>query len=178
VTGIICGVDVSSATLAARIGRRALPPVSQQPHRHRRPVRSFCRAHQVELVAMEATGGYEKQPFRCSRNRAFPSAILNPRAVRQFASGMGLLEKTDAIDAGMIAWFAEVKKSQPLCLYPAGQQHCVPWSRACASSPRSAPRNSTSSGWSAIRRGQASFANCWPWSSPVRSTNWRPPSPL
>ena len=43
-------------------------------------------------------------------------AILNPRAVRQFAKSMGRLEKTDAIDAGMIAWYAETRESQPLCL--------------------------------------------------------------
>jgi transposase len=36
---------------------------------------------------------------------------------------MGRLEKTDQIDAGMIAWFAEVKNSPPLCLSPASQLH-------------------------------------------------------
>jgi transposase len=50
-------------------------------------------------------------------------AILNPRAVRKFAESMGRLEKTDAIDAGMISWYAEVKNSQPLCLAPRTQQH-------------------------------------------------------
>jgi transposase len=50
-------------------------------------------------------------------------AILNPRAVRQFAESMGRLEKTDRIDAGMIAWYAEVKQSPPVCLAPKSQQH-------------------------------------------------------
>jgi transposase len=49
-------------------------------------------------------------------------AILNPRAVRQFAEGMGRLEKTDRIDAGMIAWYAEVRQSRPVCLAPESQQ--------------------------------------------------------
>jgi transposase len=40
-------------------------------------------------------------------------AVLNPRAVRRFAEGMGLLEKTDRIDAGVIAWFAKVKRVVP-----------------------------------------------------------------
>ena len=35
---------------------------------------------------------------------------------------MGKLEKTDRLDAAMIAWFAEVKRSQPSVLAPAGQQ--------------------------------------------------------
>ena len=74
---------------------------------------AFCQAHQVELVAMEATGGYEQQAFAQLSEHGLPVAILNPRAVRQFAQSMGRLEKTDAIDAGMIAWYAEVKQSPP-----------------------------------------------------------------
>jgi len=36
---------------------------------------------------------------------------------------MGRLEKTDRIDAAMIAWYAEVKQSPPACLAPPSQQH-------------------------------------------------------
>jgi transposase len=48
----------------------------------------------------------------------------NPRAVRRFAEGMGLTEKTDAIDAGLIAWFAEVKRSTS-CPPPSPHQQMV-----------------------------------------------------
>ena len=44
--------------------------------------------------------------------RGLPVAVLNPRAVRRFAEGMGLLEKTDRIDAGVIAWYAETRRQQ------------------------------------------------------------------
>jgi len=83
----------------------------------------FCAQHGAELVAMEATGGYEQQAFAQLAQLDLPVAILNPRAVRQFAQSMGRLEKTDAIDAGMIAWYAEVKNSPPVCLAPDRQQH-------------------------------------------------------
>jgi transposase len=73
----------------------------------------------VELVALEATGGYEKQPFALLWAESVPVSILNPRAVRDFAKGMGMLEKTDGIDARIIARFAEVKGSGP----------CVPLSK-------------------------------------------------
>ena len=49
-------------------------------------------------------------------------AILNPRAVRHFAEGMGLLEKTDRIDAGIIAWFAQVKRVAAMAPLSAEQQ--------------------------------------------------------
>jgi transposase len=44
---------------------------------------------------MEASGGYEKQPFALLWAQGWPVALLNPRAVRRFAEGTGLLEKTD-----------------------------------------------------------------------------------
>lgn len=58
---------------------------------------------------MEATGGYERQPFAQLWAQELPVAIVNPRSVRCFAEAVGVLEKTDRIDAGMIAWFAQVK---------------------------------------------------------------------
>jgi transposase len=123
VTRIICGVDISSSSLEARLGRQgALTSFANNPEGIA-ALAAFCHAHQVELVAMEATGGYERQAFAGLSEQALPVAILNPRAVRRFAESMGRLEKTDAIDAGMIAWDAEVKQSPPLCLAPASQQH-------------------------------------------------------
>ena len=59
---------------------------------------------------MEATGGYEKLVHALLWSHGIPAAIVNPRAVRQFAQAMGFLEKTDRIDAGVIAWYAAVKR--------------------------------------------------------------------
>jgi transposase len=113
VTRIVCGVDISSASLKARIGRDGATGSFPNTAQGIAALAAFCHAHQVELVAMEATGGYEKQPFALLSEQGLGVAILNPRSVRRFAEGMGQLEKTDAIDAGLIAWFAEVKHSRP-----------------------------------------------------------------
>jgi transposase len=113
VTKIICGVDVSSDWLDARIGQDGpLERFANQPDGIA-ALAGFCRLHAVELAAMEATGGYEKQPFSLLWVHGVPAAIVNPRSVRQFAKGMGLDEKTDRIDAGVIAWFAQVKDIKP-----------------------------------------------------------------
>jgi transposase len=119
---MICGVDVSSAWLDASIGRTGTPQRFANTAEGIALLAAFCHQQQVDLVAMEATGGYERQPFQLLSEHGLLVAILNPRAVRQFAQSMGKLEKTDAIDAAMIAWFAEVKRSQPNALSPAGQQ--------------------------------------------------------
>lgn len=115
-TRIICGVDISSASLEARIGRGGAAGSFANTAEGIAQLATFCRTHEVELVAMEATGGYEQQPLALLSEQGLPVAILNPRAVRRFADSMGQMEKTDALDAGMIAWFAETKRSQPVCL--------------------------------------------------------------
>jgi transposase len=101
---------VSSEWLDARLGPQG---------EHRRVERSaegvsalaaFCRDHGVELVVLEATGGYEQLAFGQLWAQGVPCALVNPRSVRRFAEAMGLLEKTDRIDAGVIAWYAETKR--------------------------------------------------------------------
>lgn len=122
-TGIICGVDVSSQSLDARIGREGAFAQFPNTTEGVAALGCFCQAHRVQMVAMEATGGYEQRAFAGLSEQGLPVAILNPRAVRQFAQSMGRLEKTDRIDAGIIAWYAEVKKSPPAWLAPENQQH-------------------------------------------------------
>jgi transposase len=123
VTRIICGVDVSKDSLEARIGPEGAAASFPNHPEGIADLACFSREQQAELVAMEATGGYEQLAFAQLSQAGLGVAILNPRAVRQFAQSMGRLEKTDRIDAGMIAWYAEVKQSPPVCLAPQSQQH-------------------------------------------------------
>ncbi|MGC9293607.1 MAG: IS110 family transposase, partial [Acidobacteriaceae bacterium] len=82
----------------------------------------FCLTHNVTLVAMEATGGYEQKALHGLTAAGLAVAILNPRAVRQFAQSMGRLEKTDRIDAAIIARYAEVRSPQPVTPAPENQK--------------------------------------------------------
>jgi transposase len=95
--------------LDARIGHDGPFAQFQNTPEGIKALAAFCRQREVELVAMEATGGYEKQPFSLLWAQGVPAAIVNPRMVRRFAEAMGWLEKTDRIDAGMIAWHAQTK---------------------------------------------------------------------
>lgn len=107
---IICGVDVSSETLDGRIGQSGpFIKVARTPEGIS-DLKAFCAGHGVELVVMEATGGYEKLPFGLLWSQGLACAIVNPRSVRRFAEAMGFLEKTDRIDAGIIAHYAQVKR--------------------------------------------------------------------
>jgi transposase len=66
-----------------------------------------------ELVVLEASGGYEAALLERLLAKQVPVALLNPRHVRQFARASGRLAKTDAIDAAVLAHFAEVMKPEP-----------------------------------------------------------------
>lgn len=119
----ICGVDVSKSWLDAFVAGS-----------HRRFANSeqgcldlaeFCREHAAELLVMEASGGLEQPAFLMLWKLGQPSALANARSVRRFAEAMGMLEKTDSIDAEMIARFAEARRMAPTLPPSAGQQRLI-----------------------------------------------------
>ena len=59
------------------------------------------------LVVMEATGALEEEAALLLAESGFDVSVVNPRQVRDFARAIGLLAKTDALDAYAIARFAE-----------------------------------------------------------------------
>ena len=65
------------------------------------------------LVVMEATGGYENGLVDALQQAGIDCAVINPLQIRNFARGCGMLEKTDKIDAFMIARFAQVVNPKP-----------------------------------------------------------------
>jgi transposase len=65
------------------------------------------------LIVVEATGGYELELVTALATAKLPFAVANPRQVRDFARGMGLLEKTDRLDAAILSHFAEAVRPQP-----------------------------------------------------------------
>ena len=62
-------------------------------------------------VAVEATGGLERPLLEALLEAGLPVALVNPNRVRQFARGLGILAKTDRLDAGVLAEFA--RRAQP-----------------------------------------------------------------
>ena len=121
-TQIICGVDVGSETLDARVGQNGPWQQFARDVDGITALTAFCKAYAVDIVVVEATGGYERLPFAQLWGAGQPTAVVNPRTVRQFAQAMGRFEKTDRIDCGMIAWFAEVRSIKPMQPASAAQQ--------------------------------------------------------
>ncbi len=101
------GIDVSKATLdvAWSTDRTARWQTTNDEAGWTALV-THVRALQPTVVVLEATGGYEIGVATALSMAAVPVAIVNPRQVRDFAKALGLLEKTDAIDATVLALFA------------------------------------------------------------------------
>jgi transposase len=64
-------------------------------------------------VVMEATGGLERRILAALAAVGLPVVAINPRNARDFARSMGLVAKTDRIDARILALFAE--RIRPNC---------------------------------------------------------------
>jgi transposase len=72
-----------------------------------------CQALAPTLIVCEATGGYEVALVAALATAQLPIVIANPRQVRDFAKATGQLAKTDAIDAQILALFAERVRPAP-----------------------------------------------------------------
>ena len=62
----------------------------------------------VDLVVLEATGGYERDLVCALQGAGITVARVNPRQARDFAKSMGVLAKTDKVDARTLRDFADV----------------------------------------------------------------------
>jgi len=74
---------------------------------------SKLRQLNPELVVLEATGGFEVALAAELGVAEIPTAVVNPRQIRDFAKSVGMLAKTDILDARIIARFAATVQPIP-----------------------------------------------------------------
>lgn len=101
------GIDIAKDTLDAHV----LPSnehlhCTTQPEDVQRLVRRL-RKLKPTLIVLEATGGYEIPLAAELQQTKLSVAVVNPRQIRDFAKARGLLAKTDKLDAGILAEFAQ-----------------------------------------------------------------------
>jgi transposase len=110
------GIDVAKAQLelASRPGGETGSVANDERGISELVVR--CQALAPTLLVCEATGGYEAALVAALATAGLPVVIVNPRQVRDFAKATGQLAKTDAIDAQVLALFAERVRPEPRVL--------------------------------------------------------------
>lgn len=101
------GIDVSKHSLEWAAGPEgAIHHLRNEP----RPIAGLVhhlRSLAPERILVESTGGYERRLVAKLAEAGLPVVVVNPRRVRSFGEGMGMLAKTDRIDARLLALFGE-----------------------------------------------------------------------
>jgi transposase len=64
----------------------------------------------VELIVVESTGGYERELTERLSDAGLPVVLVNPWRVRRFGEGLGVIAKTDPLDARVLALYGEPAK--------------------------------------------------------------------
>jgi transposase len=101
------GIDVSKARLDVALGAEG--ELFEVANDQRGIAALLARLSQPALarVVVEATGGLETALVAELGAAGLPVVVVNPRQVRDFARATGQLAKTDALDARLLARFAE-----------------------------------------------------------------------
>jgi len=116
------GVDVSKQSLdvGIRPGNTLINLTNDEAGHE--ALLSALKSYSVQLIVLEATGGWEAAIAAKLIQAGFPVAVVNPRQVRDFARALGRLAKTDRIDAQVLAHFAEAIQPPPRELPDANAQ--------------------------------------------------------
>lgn len=105
---LFLGVDVSKDHLdAATLHSAAKRQFANDPDGVAQLV-EWARQLGPERIVFESTGCYQKRAVGALLAASLPAVVVNARQVRDFAKGLGVLAKTDAIDAAILARFGQV----------------------------------------------------------------------
>lgn len=106
------GIDVAKATLDVALPDQSIGSFGNDPTGIRAVV-EHVQTLRPALIVLEATGGYETAVVAAFALAGLPVAVVNPRQVRDFARALGILAKTDALDAQVLARFAAQVRPTP-----------------------------------------------------------------
>ena len=107
-TRTFVGIDVSQDHLDVHVRPAALRRRFANTADGIAALIAWVRPHAAERIVFESTGPYQKAAVGALLAVGLPAVVVNARQVRDFAKAMNYLAKTDRIDAGVIAHFAEV----------------------------------------------------------------------
>lgn len=120
---LFVGIDVSKASLdvALRPGDESWQTPNDEAGITQLVKR--MKPYPIELIIVEATGGWEVAVVSALAEAGLPVAVVNPRQVRDFAKSLGRLAKTDRLDARILAHFGEAIHPEPRSLPDAQARH-------------------------------------------------------
>ncbi len=91
---------------------------------------SWLKGHKIDHahICIEATGTYMEPVAECLYDAGYIVSVINPALGKAFAQSEGLRNKTDTVDARMLAEFCRQKSAlQPGKRLTRLNARCVPW---------------------------------------------------
>ena len=117
------GIDVSKTALdLAQWGQKAVTRFENSAAGIAALVERLLSATAIAAIVVEASGGFEQTMVTELAAVSLPIVVVNPTRIRNFARAKGQLAKTDAIDARLIAAFAEAIRPEVRPLGTEAQQ--------------------------------------------------------
>jgi transposase len=110
------GIDISKDTLDVHVIPDGLSFSVSRDDKGLEELAAWLQPIAPQLVAMEATGGFETLVAASLSARGFPAVVVNPAQIRHFAHALGKRAKTDPIDAAVIAAFAQAVRPKARAL--------------------------------------------------------------
>lgn len=101
------GIDVGKSTLEVALGARGQVFTQANEQCALEGLAKRLLELKPALIVLEASGGYERMVLAELTLAKLPVQPINPRQARDFARALGRLEKTDRVDARMLAEFAQ-----------------------------------------------------------------------
>lgn len=108
---ICVGIDVSKQHLDWAIGASGAVSRTTNTALGVRRLVAGLRGVEAARIIVESTGGYERALVEALSQAELPVVLVNPWRVRRFGEGLGVLAKTDPLDARVLALFGE--RAQP-----------------------------------------------------------------
>ena len=122
---IYVGIDVSKGRLDVAIGEQGEFWNVANDEKGIAKLVERMKEVRPELIVLESTGGLELPVMGELYACKIPVALVNPGRVREFARSIGLLAKTDKLDARLLARFAEAVKPPVTHLPDEQEQHLI-----------------------------------------------------
>lgn len=99
------GIDISKDTLDVHLHPTGEDRRFTNDAKGFRALRKWIGERCVERLVFEATGAYHRAFETAMGKAGLPLCKINPRQAKRFGQALGLIAKTDRIDAGMLARF-------------------------------------------------------------------------
>lgn len=111
-TPVNVGVDVGKANLDIALHPSGQFHTIPNTEAHIRHFVKILKDYNVERFVVEASGRYEHALVQACDQAGLPIIVVNPISVRRYAQAIGVLAKTDRIDAQVIARYAATLKPE------------------------------------------------------------------